>query len=162
MNRNAEIEADREAVNRILALLFAFADLADRVSGRSYPVRCLVLWFLRRAQAVARDWVAAASTEDMQSALSACAVLHRNSRAEAMHLAQSFCALAHALRRQLRLEERLARRLMRGEKANRGTVRVHRRMVVTDSLCRLARAMPVALCCLRGLGLEAAPRLDTS
>ena len=159
MGRNAEIETDRDVLKRIVALLFAFADLAHRASGRSYPVRCLVLWFLRRAEAVARDWVAADSADDMETA---CAVLHRNSRAEAMHLAHAFRALAYELRSQLRLEERLSRRLMRG-KVNRAATGARRRgLLALYTLRRLAWAMRATMQCLRSLGFEAAPRLDTS
>ena len=47
MDGNAEIETD--VLKRMVALLVALADLADRASGRPYPVRCFVLWILRRA-----------------------------------------------------------------------------------------------------------------
>jgi hypothetical protein len=70
--------------------------------------------FLRRAEIIARDWIAEGSPDAMQSAAPV-AVLHRNSRAEAMHLGRAFRALAHILRRELHLEERFARRLMRGK-----------------------------------------------
>ena len=44
-----EIESKRQGLKRIVALLFALADLADRAAGRSLPVRALVLWILRPA-----------------------------------------------------------------------------------------------------------------
>jgi hypothetical protein len=77
--------------------------------------------FLRRAEIIARDWIAEGSPDAMQPAAPV-AVLHRNSRAEAMHLGRAFRALAHILRRELHLEERFARRLMRG-KARRSSRR---------------------------------------
>jgi hypothetical protein len=56
MDRKAEKGRDREA--RIVALLFALADLAERAALRSAPVRWVVLWFLWHADAVARDHIA--------------------------------------------------------------------------------------------------------
>jgi hypothetical protein len=51
-------------VRRIIALLVAFADLAERAAGRSYPVRFLILLVLRRAETIARDYVAGAMLVD--------------------------------------------------------------------------------------------------
>jgi len=39
-------------------MLLALAGLAERAAGAPLPVRWLVLWFLRRAEAVAMDFVA--------------------------------------------------------------------------------------------------------
>jgi hypothetical protein len=94
MNGKAEIETERDGLKRIVALLFSFAGLAERAAGRSYPVRCLVLWLLRRAEIIARDWIAEGSPDAMQPAAPV-AVLHRNSRAEAMHLGRAFRAGPH-------------------------------------------------------------------
>lgn len=55
MDWNAETNRDR--LKRIIALLFALADLADRTSTLPRPVVCLVLWFLRPAEAIAREFV---------------------------------------------------------------------------------------------------------
>ncbi|MGE3362336.1 MAG: hypothetical protein AB7I34_02625 [Rhizobiaceae bacterium] len=112
MDQNAEIETESDVLKRIVALLFSLAGLAERASVRSYPVRCLVLWLLRPTEVVVRDWLVADGWEEPQTAESA--VLHRNSRAEAMHLARSLRALAHLLRCELRLAEKFARRLTRG------------------------------------------------
>jgi hypothetical protein len=68
MNGKAEIETERDGLKRIVALLFSFAGLAERAAGRSYPVRCLVLWLLRRAEIIARDWIAEGSPDAMQPA----------------------------------------------------------------------------------------------
>jgi hypothetical protein len=48
--------ADNQIVMQIVALLFSFASLAQRASGRSWPVRCLVLSILRCAEPIARDY----------------------------------------------------------------------------------------------------------
>ena len=47
---------DYKHFGRLAALLLALADLAERAGGARVPVRCLVLWILRRAHAVALDY----------------------------------------------------------------------------------------------------------
>lgn len=46
-------------LGRIVTTLVALAALAEAAAGRSFPVRWLVLLFLRRAENVAQDFVAA-------------------------------------------------------------------------------------------------------
>jgi hypothetical protein len=58
-----EAREDR-TLRRIIALLVALAGLAERVAGRCYPVRFIVLLLLRRAETVARDYVAEAMLLD--------------------------------------------------------------------------------------------------
>ena len=57
MNLMARNGRELEAIKSIMAMLFALADLADRASRAPYPVRSFVFWLLRRAEAVAREWV---------------------------------------------------------------------------------------------------------
>ncbi len=57
MDWNHQIEQHREMLQRIVALLFALADLADRASGRSRSVRCEVLFILSHGEAVAREFI---------------------------------------------------------------------------------------------------------
>ena len=47
----------REMLQRMVVMLFALAGLANRASGRSYPVRLLVLSILRPAEIVAWNLV---------------------------------------------------------------------------------------------------------
>ena len=47
----------KERAKRIVALLIALADLAERASRRSPAVRGFVLWVLFQAEVVARDLV---------------------------------------------------------------------------------------------------------
>lgn len=56
-SRIVVIDNDREAVRRIVALLFALAGLADRAAGRSFAVRSAVLAFLRPAETPVRNWI---------------------------------------------------------------------------------------------------------
>ena len=58
MDWTAQIETNRNVLERIVALLLALADLADRAAGASYPVRLQVLWAFQLADDVARELVA--------------------------------------------------------------------------------------------------------
>ena len=100
MDWKLAMEEERAALQRIVALLFAFAGLADLASGRSPAVRGFVLWLLRQAEIVAQDFVG-----DAPDALPASMRLGtaESSRAEAMRLAANFRALARLLDRQARL-----------------------------------------------------------
>ena len=57
MDWNSAIEDNRRMLKRIVALLFALAGLAERLSGLPRPIRAFVLRILRSAEAVARDFV---------------------------------------------------------------------------------------------------------
>ncbi len=80
---------ERAALQRIVALLLALAELADRARESSPAVPALVLWFLRPAELVARDFVGGAA-------------LPAGPASPAEALAQNFRALARALQRQAR------------------------------------------------------------
>lgn len=96
MDWKVAIEAERAALMRLVALLFALADLAELAAGRSRAVRSFVLWILRRAEVVARDLVTGAPQP---------AVFRQpgNSSAEAMRLAEDFRELAQELDCQIAL-----------------------------------------------------------
>lgn len=94
MGWNDQIERHREALQGIVALLFALAALADRASGQSRHVRCEVLSILWPAEIAARELVileAQASGMPML-ALAACTFDD-----DARHLAARFRTLAIAL-----------------------------------------------------------------
>ncbi|MGE0282374.1 MAG: hypothetical protein AB7P20_17415 [Rhizobiaceae bacterium] len=164
MNGNDEIET--ETLKRIIALLFALADLADRVSSRSYPVRCFVLWLLHRAEVVARDWVAPNGEDDRHPSShehpATVAAVHRNSPTDAIHLAQAFRALAYELKRQLRLEEQFARRLLRGKASHAETTEPRSGLFAPDQMSRLAQAILAALSNMGNVAHATPPRFDTS
>ena len=91
---NSDKETNGQALLRLVALLFGFAVLAERVVGQPAPVRQLVLAILRLAESVAREFVAG-QTDTGNS-------MYQPGRfsddlAEAARLAQSFRALASAL-----------------------------------------------------------------
>ncbi|MEQ8449108.1 MAG: hypothetical protein RIB97_05415 [Nitratireductor sp.] len=95
---------DRRTLRRIMTLLGALAVLAERAGARSWPVRCLDLCILRRAEPVATGFVADA-TGLPPSALEPMPRV-RNDAVEALRLAVYFRALAAALAALLRLSGR--------------------------------------------------------
>lgn len=93
---------ERAALVRLVALLSAFAGLAERAAGRSAVVRGIVLWILRRAEPVAREFVT--GEEDSLAAqlpwLAAPAPAG-NRPEDALHLAEIFRTLAWLLEAQI-------------------------------------------------------------
>ena len=108
---------DDRTLSRIAATLIAFAVLAERVAGRSYPVRCLVLFILRQAEAVAREFVVEAMQAPRPAFVRTPPI--PNSPADAIGLASRFRALAAALAALLWLARRFARRNTRIDGAAR-------------------------------------------
>ena len=84
---------ERAAVQRIAALLFALADLCDLASARSLPVRAFVLWLLRPAEFLARNYI-------MGEDEAAGTVPAGNTPEDAARLAQALHDLACALQLQ--------------------------------------------------------------
>ena len=82
-------------LRRLMVLLVGLAVLAERAAGRSWPIRRLVLWMLRRAEFAAGDFVFAA-TGTPPSAFAGIEA-DENSPAEACRLAASFRMLAAIL-----------------------------------------------------------------
>ena len=95
MDWNSAIDDNRRMLRRIVALLFALAGLAERLTSLPRPVRAFVLRILRPAEAVARDFVLE-TTGGHAARLPACldALKGGDSPADAMRLAQSFRLLA--------------------------------------------------------------------
>jgi hypothetical protein len=98
MNANGEDDDDRRMLLRIVALLFALADLAECAIGRSEAVRRLVLLILRPAEAHVRRCFAPDAGTPGGPALAA-PMPSADSASEAMRLAVCFRALAATLHR---------------------------------------------------------------
>lgn len=101
---------ERAALMRLVALLNAFAGLAERAAGRSALVRGIVLWLLRRAEPIARDYVCGeedmpvCGDDDMPPATGlwpAAPCPAGNRPEDALHLAETFRALAWLLEAQI-------------------------------------------------------------
>lgn len=104
MDWNLAMEEKRRVLKRIVALLFAFADLAERLSTLPRPVRGFVLCILRRAEAVAREFVLdMVDDQGVPVPLPAClaipALQGGDSPADALRLARSFRLFARLLDR---------------------------------------------------------------
>jgi len=166
MKGNEAIEPQIQ--ERIVALLFSLADLAQQASLRSYPVRCFILWLLHRAETVARDWIWADGTNEMHPMRSAddrpqaIGISFRNSRADAIHLARAFRALARELGRQIRMEGQFARRLTRPDGDSAATDLLQTGVCPAELMAGPLRAIEAALhnVCRRTFAL--ARPLDTS
>jgi hypothetical protein len=100
MNWKAEKGREQDTLKRIIALLFALAVLAERAAGRSRPVRWLVLWILRHAETVVREFVTGSPLKAAGSRRSpaSTAVRHGHDPADAMTLAASLRSLALLVR----------------------------------------------------------------
>ena len=118
---DGQSETERNMLKRVIALLFSLADLAERAAGRAYPVRCYVLWLLRRAEPFAwRCVMRQCGIEPgdprlprglrMPWLLVIC-----NNPADALRVAATYRALARALQKQLRRDQRFARQCSRAE-----------------------------------------------
>lgn len=101
---------ERAALMRLVALLHALAGLAERAAGRSAAIRGIVLWLLRRAEPIARDYVCgeedmpACGDDDMPPATGlwpAAPCPAGNRPEDALHLAEAFRMLAWLLEAQI-------------------------------------------------------------
>ena len=104
MDWKRAMEEERAALMRLVTLLCALAGLAELAASRSPVVRCFVLWILRRAEAVALDFVAG----DPNAPIAPMPDFHVGTRpADAMRLAASLRRLARQLKRQIDRQARL-------------------------------------------------------
>ena len=94
MDRSGQIETDRSVLMRIVALLLALADLAERAAGASRPVRYQVLWALRQADEVVSEFVTGSACEGGPLPPASTPVRHSFDRADAENLAASLRMLA--------------------------------------------------------------------
>jgi hypothetical protein len=100
MDWKGAIEQERAALMRIVTLLLALAGLAELAAGRSPAVRGFVLWVLRRAEAVAREFVAGGPDAPSMPPAGC-------RPADAMRLSASLRRLARQLKRQIKRQARL-------------------------------------------------------
>ena len=106
MDGRAAIGMDRGILKRIVALLFALAELADCASHASWPVRVLVLAILRQGETAARQLLVETSHPSAQSSVAVTPA--GSSPADAMALALSLRLLALALAELLAEARRLS------------------------------------------------------
>jgi hypothetical protein len=107
-------DEDGQALASIARMLVALAVLAERACGRSLPIRCLILWILRQAEAVARDFVIGEALAVGVAAPHQPAPMPGvDSVADLVRLAACFRALALAVRKLSTMPHRFAGRSAR-------------------------------------------------
>jgi hypothetical protein len=93
---NAE-NPSRKTMHRVLVLLIALADLAERAACRSALVRWPVLWVLGAAEAVARDYIAGLTQDPALADAAFAALVEADGAGSAERLARRFRLLAAIL-----------------------------------------------------------------
>jgi hypothetical protein len=88
---------DRQAWQRIAALLFAFAALADRAGAKPRPIRVAVLWLLRAVESIALESVIAVAHESGVDSDPAVPAYAHDIADDSGRLARSLAALAELL-----------------------------------------------------------------
>ena len=96
MDETDDIEADFQMLRSIIALLLSLAGLCELASRAPHPVRCFVLWLMRRAETIARNMVAGPVDDD---GYWPAAVRVGNEPADALRLAASLRELARSVRK---------------------------------------------------------------
>ncbi|HTV71510.1 MAG TPA: hypothetical protein VMF90_23515 [Rhizobiaceae bacterium] len=93
-------DEDGQVLARIAEMLVALSVLAECACGRSLPIRCLILWILRQAEAVACDFVIGeALAVGVAAPHQPASMAGGDSVADLMRLAACFRALALAMRK---------------------------------------------------------------
>jgi hypothetical protein len=88
---------DRQALKRVVALLFALGLLAKRAGARPGPIRVAVLWLLRTVESIACEFVVAVAQESGVSQHLEVPAYAHDIADDAGRLARSFTALAELL-----------------------------------------------------------------
>lgn len=110
MNRNAQIGRKWGVLDRIVVVLLALADLAERAAAAPWPIRWLVLWALRYADAIAKEFVAGSAYAASRGQRSPVVMMVRDGSdpAAAFAIAVSLRMLAITVRRMAALFRREA------------------------------------------------------
>ena len=96
MDETEDTEAEFQMFKSIIALLLSLAGLCELASRAPHPVRCFVLWLMRRAETIARDWVDGPPDYDEHWPA---AIRVGNEPADALLLAASLRELARSVRK---------------------------------------------------------------
>ena len=97
MDWTAAIDRNHETLKRIVALLFAFAKLAELASSKPRPLRFAVFRLLRTAEAIGRDFVSAMAADCGGRIVRPAQASSLDEADDDMRLAHSFRALAEQL-----------------------------------------------------------------
>lgn len=150
MDETENTEAEFQMLKGIVALLLSLARLCERASRAPHPVRCFVLWLMRRVETMVRDWVDGPSDYDEYWP----AVRVGNEPADALRLAASLRDLARSVRKMAAEYRRFVRQCEREERGGTGN-KEH------DDVAK-PRRIATARELLSRLGFAPAPCPDTS
>ena len=142
-------EAEFQMLKGIIALLLSLAALCERASRAPHPVRCFVLWLMRRAESMVRDWVDGPSDYDEYWPA---AIRAGNEPADALRLAASLRDLARSVRKMAAEYRRFVRQCEREERGDAGNkerddvAKPRRIATACELLARLSFALVPAPC----------------
>ena len=117
MDETIDTEAEFQVLKRIVALLLSLAGLCELASRAPHPVRCFVLWLMRRVETVVRDWVDGPVDYDEYWPPT---IRVGNDPADALLLAASLRELARSVRKMAAEYRHFIRQCEREEAGNAG------------------------------------------
>ena len=144
MDETENTEAEFQVLKRIVALLLSLAGLCELASRAPHPVRCFVLWLMRRVEMVVRDWVYGPADYDEYWPA---AIRVGNDPADALLLAASLRELARSVRKMAAEYRHFIRRCEREEAGeadvsqDRAATKLGRIGAVRELLSRLSLAL---------------------
>ena len=128
-------EAEFQMFRSVITLLLSLAVLCERVSRAPHPLRCFILWIMRRAETVVRDWLdGPANYDEVWPA----AIRVGNEPEDAIRLAASLRDLARSVRKMAAEYWRFVRQCEREEA---GETRGAERHVIANECHRLAASL---------------------
>ena len=117
VDETEDTEAEFQMLRSIIALLLSLAGLCELASRAPHPVRCFVLWLMRRAETIARNMVAGPVDDD---GYWPAAIRVGNDPADALLLAASLRELARSVRKMAAEYRHFIRQCEREEAGNAG------------------------------------------
>jgi len=90
-------DLDVKRLRRVVVLLLALADIAERVARRSFAIRWSVIWLLLPGEAIARDYAAGLTGSPAPSHGADIEVRPGDGADDALRLARSFRTIAATL-----------------------------------------------------------------
>jgi len=117
VDETIDTEAEFQVLKRIIALLLSLAGLCELASRAPHPVRCFVLWLMRRVETVVRDWVDGPADYDEVWPPT---IRVGNEPSDALLLAASFRELARSVRKMAAEYRHFIRQCEREEAGNAG------------------------------------------
>jgi len=144
VDETVDTEAEFQVLGRIIALLLSLAGLCELASRAPHPVRCFVLWLMRRVETMVRGWVDGPADYDEYWPA---AIRVGNDPADALLLAASLRELARSVRKMAAEYRHFIRQCEReeagdtGNEQDRAGARLRRIGAVRELLSRLSLAL---------------------